>query len=73
MIKIEININNFLFVAYAIGMALFVILMGYAMIPLIYWKYGIIYAVGSIVILVFAYLAYLAGLAKELRFRGGVH
>lgn len=68
MLRFEVNINAVLMVAYAAAMLGLVCLMGYTMVPIIYMQAGIGYSIGAIVLLVFAYLSYLAGLAKELRF-----
>lgn len=72
MLIVKLNINRILMVAYAAAMLGLVCLMGYTMVPIIYMQAGVWYAVGAVVLLIFAYLSYLAGLAKELRFNGRV-
>ena len=71
MLIVKLNINRILMVSYAAVMLGLVCLMGYTTVPIVYMQAGIGYAVGTIIILIFAYLSYLAGLAKELRFNNG--
>ena len=68
MLRFEVNINRIFMVTYAASMLGLVCLMGYTMVPIIYMQAGLGYSIGAVVLLVFAYLSYLAGLAKELRF-----
>ena len=67
MLTINVNVNKVLLVVYSVAALLLFSIYGYEITPIIYEIMNVGWAIANVVLLVFAYLAFVAGLMKEYR------